>query len=195
MAALRRGRGADPAIARGPLVGALTVDRLCQEQGLSMKQRPTRPTKRQNTELFVKVVLETLDARAWRALSHGARSLYVALKRRCRNDRNNNGKIFLSQRQAAIELGSHRDYVARWFRELEYYGFTVMTRPGALGLKGKGKAPHWRLTELGYKDDPPTRDFLNWNGVPFQALKTRVSRKSGTVVPWKSVTPKNKTLS
>ena len=176
-------------------MGALAADRLRQEQGVSMKQRATRPAKRQNTELFVKVMLETLDAPAWRALSHGARSLYVALKRRCRNDHNNNGKIFLSQRQAEIELGSNRRYVARWFRELEYYGFTVMTRPGFLGVEGKGKAPHWRLTELGYKNDPPTRDFLNWNGVPFQARKTRVSWKSGTVVPWKSVTPKNKTLS
>jgi hypothetical protein len=160
-----------------------------------MKQRPKRPAKPEKTELFVKVMLETLDTPAWRALSHGARSLYVALKRRCRNDHNNNGKIFLSHRQAAIELGSNRDYVARWFRELEYYGFIVMTRPGFLGVEGKGKAPHWRLTELGYKKDPPTRDFLNWNGARFQTQKTRMSWKSGTVVPWKSVTPKNKTLS
>ena len=160
-----------------------------------MKQRPTRPAKRQNTELFVKLMLETLDAPAWRALSHGARGLYVALKRRHQLDTNNNGNIFLSQRQAVVELGSNRSYVARWFRELEHYGFIVMTRPGSLGLKGKGKAPHWRLTELAYKNDPPTRDFLNWNGVPFQAQKTRGSWKSGTVVPWKSVTPKNKTLS
>ena len=94
-----------------------------------MKQRPTRPAKRKKTELFVKVMLETLDAPAWRAMSHGARSLYVALKRRCRNDLRNNGKIFLSQRQAETELGSKRRYLARWFRELEYYGFIVMTRP------------------------------------------------------------------
>ena len=160
-----------------------------------MKQRPTQPAKRKKTELFVKVMLETLDAPAWRALSHGARSLYVALKRRHRNDANNNGNIFLSQRQAVLELGSNRSYVARWFRELVHYGFTVMTRPGALGLKGNGRAPHWRLTELGYKNDAPTRDFLNWNGVPFQPQKTSVPRKSGTVVPWKSVSPKNKTLS
>ena len=139
-------------------MGAQQADRLRQKQGISMKQRPTRPAKREKTELFVKVMLQTLDAPAWRALSHGARSLYVALKRRCRNDLRNNGKIFLSQRQAEIELGSKRRYLARWFRELEFYGFTVMTRPGFLGVEGKGKAPHWRLTELGYKNDPPTRD-------------------------------------
>ena len=159
-----------------------------------MKKQTTRPAKRGKTELFVKVMLATLDAPAWRALSHGARSLYIALKRRCRNDLKNTGKIFLSQRQAEIELGSKRRYLARWFRELEYYGFTVMTRPGFLGIEGKGKAPHWRLTELGYKNDPPTRDFLNWNGFPFEDRKSKVSWKR-TVVPWKSVTLKNKTLS
>ena len=176
-------------------MGALPADRLRQEPGVSMKKQTTRPAKRGKTELFVRVMLETLDTSAWCALSHGARSLYVALKRRHRLDTNNNGKIFLPQRQAVMELGSNRSYVARWFRELEYYGFIVMTRPGFLGVEGKGKAPHWRLTELAYKDDAPSRDFMNWNGVPFQAQKIRVSWKLGTVVPWKSVTPKNKTLS
>jgi hypothetical protein len=178
-------------------MGALAADRLRQKQGHWMKKHTMRSGshKRDKTELFVKVMLETLDAPAWRALSLGARCLYIALKRRHRLDTNNNGKIFLSQRQAAMELDSKRDYVARWFRELEYYGFIVMTRHGSLGSEGRGKAPHWRLTELGYKNDPPTRDFLNWNGAPFQARKTRASWKSGTVVPWKSVTPKNKTLS
>jgi hypothetical protein len=134
--------------------------------------------KRNKTEPFVMVLQETLDAPAWRAMSHGARSLYIALKRRHRSNPNTNGKIFLSQRQAAIELGSNRDYVARWFRELQYYGFTVMTRRGSLGLEGKGKAPHWRLPELGYKGDPPSRDYANWNGVPFQAQKTRTARQA-----------------
>ena len=70
-----------------------------------------------------------------------------------------------------------------------------MTRRGSLGLEGKGKAPHWRLTDIAYKDDPPTREFLNWNDVPFQAQKTKASQNSGTVVPWKSAPPENKTLS
>ena len=147
-----------------------------------MKHKPER------TELFVMATLETLDAPAWRAMSLGARSLYLAIKRRYRRDTNNNGNIFLSQRQAEIEIGSKRDYVARWFRELRFYGFTEMTRSGALGLNGKGVAPHWRLTELPTKNDPPTRDFLKWNGTPFPARKPR-ARKSGTIVPWPTQTP------
>ena len=53
----------------------------------------------------------------------------------------------------------------RPFRELQFYGFIVLIRPGRLGSDGKGTAPHWRLTECGYLKDPPTRDFMRWNGV------------------------------
>lgn len=67
---------------------------------------------------FVPLLTGTLDARAWRALSHGGRSLYVALKRRYNRDAHNNGWIYLSQRDAADEIGSHHNEIARWFREL-----------------------------------------------------------------------------
>jgi hypothetical protein len=46
-----------------------------------------------------------------------------------------------------------------------------MTEPGCLGLNGKGKAPHWRFTELSYMTDPPTRDFQHWDGTVFQYQK------------------------
>jgi hypothetical protein len=117
---------------------------------------------------FVPLLIETIKSPAWRAMSHGARSLYVALKSRYGQTFKNNGKLFLSSRDAAIELGSNRDSIRRWFSELQYYGFIVMTNPGALGVDGKGKAPHWRLTELGYMNEPPTKDFLCWNRVRFQ---------------------------
>jgi len=47
-----------------------------------------------------------------------------------------------------------------------------MTKRGCLGVEGKGVAPHWRLTELGYMQDPPTRDFLKWNGEVFHEQKS-----------------------
>ena len=47
---------------------------------------------------------------------------------------------------------------------------------GCLGIEGKGKAPHWRLTELGTTSktsssgvaEPPTRDYLTWDYVPWK---------------------------
>jgi hypothetical protein len=49
----------------------------------------------------------------------------------------------------------------------------VMVTPGVLGVEGKGKAPRWRLTELGYMRDPPTHDFRRWDGHKFKAAKTK----------------------
>jgi hypothetical protein len=116
---------------------------------------------------FVMVTNQVLDAPAWRAMSHGARSLYIALKRRYWPNLKNNGKIYLSQRHARKELGSGITQIARWFRELQHYGFIVMMNPGCLGVDGKGQAPKWRLTEVGYMNNMPTMEFLKWNGVPF----------------------------
>jgi hypothetical protein len=124
---------------------------------------------------FVMVTETVLDCPAWRAMSHGARSLYIALKRRYWPNRKNNGHIYLPQRKAAKELGSNITEIVRWFRELQYYGFVIMMSPGCLGVDGKGRAPHWRLTEVAYMrgasskgtEDMPTMDFLKWDGVRF----------------------------
>jgi len=130
---------------------------------------------------FVPLLKETITTPAWRAMSHGARSLYVSLKLRYSSNLRNNGKIYLSTRAAAIELGSNRDAIQRWFRELRHYGFIVMTEPAYLGCDGKGKAPHWRLTELGSMADlTPTKDFLRWNGIKFHdGKKQNPGRESG----------------
>jgi hypothetical protein len=118
---------------------------------------------------FVPLLKETMQSDAWKAMSHGARSLYVALKARYSQNVHNNGRIYLPQRIAAEEIGSHTNQITRWFRELQHYGLIVMTDPGCLGVDGKGRAPRWRLTELGFMKDPPTRDFLRWDGKRFVA--------------------------
>jgi hypothetical protein len=61
-------------------------------------------------------------------MSHGARSLYVALKRRYSSNRKNNGRIYLSIRAARKELGSGSSQIIRWFRELQHYGFIVSSK-------------------------------------------------------------------
>jgi hypothetical protein len=124
--------------------------------------------------IFTPMLHDTMDTPAWRALSHGAKVLYLALKRRSNQTLDNNGKVFLSQRMAKRELGSGRQQIARWFRELEHYGFLVMVTPGNLGVNGKGHAPRWRLTELPYGGEPPTRDFARWDGTQYRAPKNRI---------------------
>jgi hypothetical protein len=121
---------------------------------------------------FVPMLKDTMKQPAWIALSHGARSLYVALKSRYNSKLGN--AVYLSTRAATLELGLHsyRDKVRRWFRELQYYGFIAMVSPGHLGVEGRGKAPHWRLTEEWYLGEPPTRDYLRWDGVVFHEQKS-----------------------
>ena len=136
---------------------------------------------------FVPLLKETLDSPAWRATSHGAKALYVALKCRHNGKFNNNGRIYLSQRKAAQEINSHTNQIKRWFRELQFYGFIVMTIPGGLGVHGKGKAPHWRLTEIGdMKDQRPTRDFLYWNGVRFSKHQPEFQKPNSKACPRKA---------
>jgi len=143
-----------------------------------MKKR----TDKGRLQPFVPLLKETLKTPAWRAMSHGARSLYVALKARYSSNFHNNGKLYLSTRDAAEELGSGLEEIGNWFRELQHYGFIVQMRRGHLGVEGKGLAPHWRLTELGGTlngiESSPTRDFLKWNGTKFQR-RTRPSRPLG----------------
>jgi len=95
----------------------------------------------------------TLDTLAWKATSHGARSLYVALKRFWNAKTENNGRIYLSIRDAAAEINSSQEECVRWFRELQHYGFIVKTTEGRRG--NDGFAPHWRLTEIGCNGSLP----------------------------------------
>ena len=134
----------------------------------------SRHNKHHNERLppFVPLLKDTLQSRAWRAMSLGARALYIAIKAR---NVKNNGRIYLSHRKAAQDIGSHTRYIGRWFRELQHYGFIVMTNPGGLGVDGKGKAPHWRLTELGCIGSLPTRDS---NDGTAQRSKTARKNKS-----------------
>jgi hypothetical protein len=89
---------------------------------------------------FVPLLKDTLSTPAWRAMSHGARSLYVALKLRYSQNFKNNGKLYLSQRNAAQELNSHHAQIGRWFRELQHFGFIVMMVPGHLGVESPALA-------------------------------------------------------
>jgi hypothetical protein len=125
---------------------------------------------------FVPLLKDTLGTDAWRATSHGARSLYVSLK--AHYNRNLGNSVYISSRDAVDELGSNRGYVLRWFRELKYYGFIVMVSPAHHGVQGHGRAPHCRLTEEPYQGQVPTRDYLHWDRVPFHEQKSPAHYKS-----------------
>jgi hypothetical protein len=82
-------------------------------------------------------------------------------------------------RTAQKELPASPGKVREWFAELEHYGFIVLHRHACVREDG-GKAPHWRLTELGTTSkasaeglfEPPTLDFLKWDGTKFKPPKS-----------------------
>jgi hypothetical protein len=125
---------------------------------------------------FVPLLVETMATSAWKAMSPYARVVYIALKSRYSFKARNNARIFLSARDGAEETGLNKTTVARALRELEHYGFIVQTDGGCLGVNGKGKAPHWRLTEIGYMTEQPSRDFLKWDGELFREHKDYIRK-------------------
>ena len=132
---------------------------------------------------FVPVLIETMKSAAWRAMSAYARVVYIALKSRYSFDARNNGRIYISTRDGKELTGFDKKTVGRALRELQHYGFIVMTEPGSLGIDGKGKAPRWRLTELpapggrnGSTTMLPTKDYLRWNGAKFRDLQGAAQR-------------------
>jgi hypothetical protein len=120
---------------------------------------------------FTALRYEILDSAAWRQMSMGARMLYIALIKPLSFNADNNGKIFLSPRDAAKQLGANVDSICFWYRELQHYGFIVMTQPGTIGPSGK--AAYWRITDVGWgrldgKSIEPTKDYLKWTGEVFE---------------------------
>ena len=91
---------------------------------------------------FIPAFLETRRTPAWKAMSMGARELYMTLKvHHFVGFKNNNGRIFLSERKAMEEMGvSNRESIRRWYRELQHYGFIVMTNPGKPRCRGQGQS-------------------------------------------------------
>ena len=61
---------------------------------------------------------------------------------------NNDGKIRLSFRQAALKMGTSKDTVARAFGDLQAKGFIKVTKPGSLGISGMGKCPEYEIAAL-----------------------------------------------
>jgi hypothetical protein len=112
------------------------------------------------------------DSKVWKKVSTHARLLYIALASRYRPKLQNNGRLYLSERSGAKELGFSKNTIARGFRELSFYRLIAQTNPGCLGVDGRGKAPSWRLTELPYMGEPPTYDFEKWDGTRFHEQKS-----------------------
>ena len=105
----------------------------------------------------------------------GPRALYIELKRRFNGT--NNGRIFLSHRDAAKALNVHRNTVGPYFDTLTERGFIFLTQGPHLGPSGIGRASVWGLAEEATPDGQPAR-------------KTFMKFKNPAQKPCKGVTKK-----
>jgi hypothetical protein len=133
--------------------------------------------KRKSLGPFVAMPLAILDTPAWRAMDFIAQALWIALRRKLRNDGLNNGKIWLSCRDAAKALGVNKDTITHRYAELEHYGFLRQTEGGFLGCDGRGIAARFRFTDLAHGTHPATRDYEKWDGSPFEYTPRKPGRK------------------
>ncbi len=108
----------------------------------------------------VRLHMWLLDSKAYRALSPTAKAMLVAFYRRY--DGRNNGRLFLSLRGAAKDIGvASVNTALRAINDLILLGFIRVKSIGSFTLKAR-HATEWILTEFSYADRPPTKDFMKF---------------------------------
>ncbi|MCK0126063.1 hypothetical protein MWU76_16855 [Gelidibacter sp. F2691] len=124
---------------------------------------------------------EVMETPAWRAMSANSQMLYIWLKLEWKGSKNNNnGKIRLSCRQAALRLGVSTNTAMKAFHDLQAKGFIVISEMGALGSVGHARGPNLELTEIEMPNVPPRLLFRSWKpDREFEVVRHRVNNPNG----------------
>ncbi len=120
-----------------------------------------RRTKGRGTQPFIQIFKYMLETPAWLSLPVISRAAYIHLA--ARYNGSNNGKISLSARVLAKELGCAPGTAARALTNLDDAGFIRPTSIGLFKLKNR-KASEYRLTAFRCDEtgEAATRDFQQW---------------------------------
>lgn len=137
---------------------------------------------------FAKWVKWETELPAWKALSGNAKAAYMHFKIRCRTEGkrlkyNNNGKVALSSRTLAAEMGCNPRTAMTAMAALQAKGWIVCMKRGHLGVHGQAAAPEWRLTmlatETNGKSRLPTYEPKYWeHGHDYPVHEYKSSQKS-----------------
>jgi hypothetical protein len=110
-------------------------------------------------DVHVRLYRWMMKTPAWQSLNVGPRALLVELYNLY--DGTNNGRLFLSVRDAAKRLHVSPNTVSLWFKKLIEVGFIKVAQRGAFSLKAR-HATSWILTEFPIRNELPTKDFARW---------------------------------
>ena len=111
----------------------------------------------ESTERFVKLTYPLIESEAWRWLRPISKAVYIELKRRYNGL--NNGKISLSQSEAAHILKASKSSISRALKQLETHGFIKLIKKGY--FTGR-MASEYALTDEQLDGYPPTREWKQW---------------------------------
>lgn len=104
-----------------------------------------------------------LRSQAWTSLDAVARCAYILLATRYAGAGANNGRLPMSVREVAENVGVSKATASRALLQLEDRGFIVATQRGGFKCKIR-HSTEWRLTEFpdDVSDDWATKDFMKW---------------------------------
>lgn len=135
-------------------------------------------------EKWTQIHLATMDNPAWRALSPMAQALFPWLRLEFKGPKaNNNGRLQLSQRDAARKMGVKKaETIGKAFHDLQAKGFVKVHQCAALGIEGKGKSFQFEITDLAMPGprNRPSYLFKEWEeGKDFAVSRAAISNPSG----------------
>jgi hypothetical protein len=132
------------------------------------RRRQRKPPKRRRGECYINLPFWELESPAFVALSADATRVYLFMRKRLNFDRSNNGHVPFSHRDAAEAL-----HAGGWERgcnalaELQHFRFIKLRNGGVPGPNIR-LASEWQLTAFECGGQEASKDFMRWNGMPFQ---------------------------
>ena len=141
------------------------------------------------TDQFAKIQKSYFSLEAYKRLSFSAKAALPHIIIRCfaegkKRAFNNNGKVGLSSRALADELGCAQKTAMSALADLQAKGWIVCTKRAYLGYEAKAHAPEWRLTMqptiLNGKHCPPTFEPKRWQtGHDYPVIEYSSSKRKG----------------
>ena len=109
---------------------------------------------------FVMLDYMLLDCPAGQSLKPGELAILIRIMQRYHGE--NNGRIAMSNRDAALLANVNKDTASRHLRSLCEKGFIRVKKKSAFRRNGR-KATEYSLTMFPYQNGhPPSRDFQKW---------------------------------